>query len=116
MNAYTFTRASVVKNPPFGDADYNAAGGDRHLRVHNLLQLNVGYPWALWGTLFYLAVSVLFLTGAKHPLQGFMLLGTGTHAYLVYIMVRDGFWCLSYSTPAGVLLHIFRDRRPIDSC
>lgn len=55
----------------------------------------MGYPWGIWGTLFYLTVSMLFLTGTKHPLQVLTLLGTGTHAYLIFIMIWDGFWCLT---------------------
>lgn len=54
----------------------------------------LGYPWGIWGAVFYAAVAGLFIVGAVQPLRAVMLFAVGIHVYLVAVLVRDGISCL----------------------
>jgi len=54
----------------------------------------LGYPWGVWGAVFYAVVAGLFAAGAVWPLRAAMLVGVGVHAYLVAILIRNGISCL----------------------
>lgn len=54
----------------------------------------LGYPWGVWGAVFYAAVAGLFVVGAVQPLRVVMLFAVGVHVYLVAVLVRDGISCL----------------------